>query len=192
MNNREQWLKAAVAQLAVEFKNRTGHEIPPVLISVGFPSKNPLGRNRRSIGQCWPRICGATGENQIFISPVIENATEVLAIVVHELCHAIDDCANGHKKPFIKLARAMLLEGKITATVAGDAFKREIVEAVLVALGKYPHGALTATGTKQKAQSTRMIRCKCPECGYTVRTTRVWIAQATPMCPIHSVEMDIE
>lgn len=41
-------------------------------------------------------------------------------------------------------------------------------------------------------QGTRMLKCQCPECGYTVRTTRKWIDVATPVCPVDGAEMPAE
>ena len=33
-------------------------------------------------------------------------------------------------------------------------------------------------------QTTRMLKCECPACGYTVRTTRKWLDIAVPTCPV--------
>ena len=32
-------------------------------------------------------------------------------------------------------------------------------------------------------QGTRMMKVVCGECGYTLRTTRRWLAVAVPVCP---------
>lgn len=38
---------------------------------------------------------------------------------------------------------------------------------------------------RPKKQKTRMLKCECAECGYTVRTARKWLEQAgAPLCPI--------
>jgi hypothetical protein len=47
--NREQWLMEAVKHIAPIFEMR-GHSIPPVKVSVGFPSTGGKGRH---LGQCW-------------------------------------------------------------------------------------------------------------------------------------------
>lgn len=36
-----------------------------------------------------------------------------------------------------------------------------------------------------KKQKTRMLKCECATCGYTVRTARKWLELAgAPLCPI--------
>src|SRR3546814_18282994 len=50
-----------------------------------------------------------------------------------------------------------------------------------------PHARLDTDGesTAPKKQKTRMLKCECAECGYTVRTARKWLEQAgAPLCPI--------
>jgi len=186
--NRETWLIKATELLSPVFLANTGNELPPVNVSIGFPSRGAVSRKNRSVGQCWARKQGTDGKNNIFISPVIDDPIRALGVLVHELCHAVDDCEHGHKKPFVTLARAMMLEGKPTATTEGDAFKR-LVAPIMAECGEFPHRALEAGARIGKTQSTRMIKCTCPGCGYTVRTTRVWIETAIPRCPVDDSEM---
>lgn len=35
----------------------------------------------------------------------------------------------------------------------------------------------------KKKQTTRHIKCVCPECGYVARITRKWINAGCPACP---------
>ena len=36
----------------------------------------------------------------------------------------------------------------------------------------------------RRKQSTRMLKCQCPLCAYSCRTTRVWLLRAgPPLCP---------
>src|SRR5260370_36002351 len=80
----------------------------------------------------------------------------------------------GHGSHFAKLARAIGLEGKMTATTEGDAFKQAIAP-ILEAVGPYPHAELSKkTRTKQ---GTRLLKLQCPMCPYTVRITRKWLAE---------------
>ena len=44
-------------------------------------------------------------------------------------------------------------------------------------------GQKMLSGTRPKRQVCRSIRLRCSQCGYTVRTTRKWIAQGLPLCP---------
>lgn len=44
--------------------------------------------------------------------------------------------------------------------------------------------SVSATATKRgSASTTRLRKCECPECGYTIRVTRRWLAVGLPGCP---------
>lgn len=50
-----------------------------------------------------------------------------------------------------------------------------------------PHARLDTGGetTAPRKQATRMLKCECQACGYTVRTARKWLEMAgAPVCPI--------
>jgi hypothetical protein len=83
--------------------------------------------------------------------------------------------------PFIKCARAVGLEGKMTETVAGAALVTRINE-LIEELGDYPHARLTSFSLPKK-QTTRMIKITCPECQYLVRAAAKWIEVGVPTCP---------
>lgn len=189
-STREGWLVAAVEALTPLFASRD-IELPDVRISVGFPG----GRGPKTgvIGQCWNSHSSADSLPQIFIHPSLTDPTEILATTIHELVHAVDDCESGHKGPFVKMARAMGLAGKPTATHAGEDLVEEL-KPVIDALGEYPHAALAgieggADGPKK--QTTRMIKVECPEDGYIVRTTQKWLDVGTPTCPC-GTEMEVQ
>jgi hypothetical protein len=40
-------------------------------------------------------------------------------------------------------------------------------------------------------QSTRMIRCQCPTCGYTLRTTRQWLTKSVPVCGTCNISFEV-
>ena len=67
INNREAWLNQAVIELKPLFKQK-GYEMPVLRVSCGFASTGSL----RHIGQCFPTTLSETGENEIFISPVLD------------------------------------------------------------------------------------------------------------------------
>ena len=72
------------------------------------------------------------------------------------------------------------------ATTPGEAFLAAIAP-ILEAVGPLPHARLDTDGesTAPKKQKTRMLKCECATCGYTVRTARKWLEQAgAPLCPI--------
>ncbi|AWY04889.1 SprT-like protease [Microbacterium phage Floof] len=186
-STREEWLAAAVEALRPYFAEH-GADIPAVRVSVGWP-KGRSGNNQ-AIGQAWAKEAAADGVAQVFISPVLADAVEVLAVLVHELVHVWDENASGHKGPFAKLAKALGLEGKMTATVAGDALKDKLALIVLE-LGDYPHAALTPSLSGVKKQGTRMLKVECAEgSGYLVRMTKKWLDEfGAPKCPCHEQVM---
>lgn len=180
MTTREEWLTAAVEALSPIF-HEIGERVPPVRVSVGWPG----GRSKKAttIGQCWKSIASADGVPQLFISPVLDDGTRVLDVLVHELIHAIDDCESGHKGRFVAIARRVGLEAPWTATTAGPALA-ETLAGVSAELGEYPHAALTPALAGIKKQTTRMLKLECPTSGYVVRTTRKWLDEwGAPICP---------
>ena len=186
--NRETWLNQIAVALLPTFKGH-GYEIPKVRLAVGFPS---TGRKGRRIGECWDSTASKDGVFEIMIRPDQDDPVEVAQILTHELCHAAVGIPAGHGPLFRKVARAMLLEGRLTATVAGAAFKAFIAP-ILDAVGPLPHKRLNlgGVGTGPKKQSARMIKCTCPECGYLVRTTQKWLDDVgAPHCPEHGA-MDV-
>jgi hypothetical protein len=119
--------------------------------------------------------------NEIFISPVIHDPVEVLSVEVHEIIHALDNCKSGHKGYFKTAMKAVGLEGKATATHAGTELTARL-NAIASKLGRYPHNTLNPA-TREKVQTTRLLKITCPGCGYTARVTRQWIETGLPVCP---------
>lgn len=189
MDTREQWLMRAVDALRPHFTTN-GFSIPGnVKATCGFPSRGGLSQRKRTIGQCWDSTQSKGDVFEIFISPTIADHVEVLAVLAHECVHATVGLKCGHKAPFKRCAQAIGLTGKMTATEAGDSFKRFAADA-LPGLGGYPHAVLNAS-SRIKTQSARLIKCMCGECGYTARTTRIWLDGAgAPICPACNVVME--
>ena len=185
---REEWLEKVAAQMAPWFAER-GHPLPRVRMSIGFPSTGGKGRR---IGECWDGAASADGTHEILIRPDLDDAEEVAAVLAHELTHAAVGIEAGHKAPFAKLAKAIGLEGKMTATQAGDTFKRAVAP-ILSAVGPLPHARLGfGRSTGPKKQKGRLLKAECGECGYTVRVTRKWVEEAgAPHCPKHG-PMEVE
>jgi len=175
---REAWLQAAVGHLRRDFV-RAGVPLPAgIQVSVGFPSS----RRRGVIGECWSKRAAADGQFNIFISPQIDAAVEVLGVLTHELVHAADDCRSGHRGRFGRLARAVGLVGPLTSTSTGPELLARL-NALARFLGPYPHGAINRLKLGTKAQTTRLIEVQCPHCGYIVRTTDKWLSVGLPRCP---------
>jgi hypothetical protein len=182
---REEWLQAGINGLKMMFAE-IGETIPEVYVSVGYP-KGARGKGK-AIGQCHPAILSGDDKAHVFIHPCLTDSVQVLAVLAHEMIHALDNCESGHKGRFAKVAKAFGLEGKMTETTAGaDLVER--LNALIVMLGEYPHALLKESGKKQ---STRMVKCECPECGYIARTSQKWIdEQGAPLCPCTGKSMEI-
>jgi hypothetical protein len=175
IETREAWLLAAVDHLRSDLRF-VGAELPERLqISVGFPR----GR-RRAIGQCFASEVAVDGRNHLFISPALDDPVDVLGALVHELIHAADDCASGHRRFFARIARDIGLRGPMHATHPGEELLARLNE-LAAQLGPYPHGALKLEDLER--QSTRLIKATCEHCGYVVRVTRIWLAVGPPHCP---------
>lgn len=163
--NREAWLTEAL-RIAAPWLTRyaLAHgvilpERPKVRLSVGWPG----GRRKKGtvLGQCWTATAAADGVSQIFISPIVADGRNAIAVLVHEYAHALDNNESGHSGRFTEIARAIGLEGKPTETHAGPDLA-EVAQIIIKRLGRYPHAALspdTTDGTKK--QTTRMIKLTC-------------------------------
>lgn len=181
---RESWLQHAKDHLVDDVFMPGGLELPEgVVLSCGWPSSGGLARKARAIGECWAPDASADGKTtHVFISPLLADGVEVLATLVHELCHAIKPGAK-HGPAFKRMMNAVGLEGKATGTHAGDALKEKL-SAIVAKLGAYPHAAITPAALAAKKQGTRMLKVVCPgaDCGYTVRTTKKWAERGMPTC----------
>lgn len=181
---RERWLLDLANELnKTIFDNR----MPEFRITCGFPSKGGTAQAKKVIGQCWYPEASNDDTTEIIMTICEDDPMIISATVAHEMVHAIA-CAEsdhrGHGKPFKDLALQIGLTGKMTATVASETFK-QAVQPILDTLGKYPHSKLDATQSPTKKQTTRMIKCECEQCGYTIRTSRKWIELGAPYCALH-------
>lgn len=184
---RQEWIEKALKALTVHFNNE-GYKVPEnIRVTVGFPKG---GRTR--IGECHYTENSADQHFEIFISPELGQKSKygnhpVMEVMAHEICHTIAGYKAGHKAPFKKIATAIGLEGKMTSTKPGPKMM-EAIRAFEKEHGPYPAGALTRS-MKQK-EKTYLIKCECPECGYTVRTTAKWLEAGDPICPVDNVGMN--
>ena len=118
--NREQWLNECIQKLRPDFE-QLGHPLPEkIRASCSWPSKSGLANKKRRIGEAWSAKNSADQSCEVFISPVLKDPLEVSATLVHELVHCAVGVEEGHKGKFPRLAKAVGLEGKMTATTAGE------------------------------------------------------------------------
>lgn len=183
---REQWLQNAVVEMEPWFQAK-GYKIPPVRVSCGFPYAS-----KKAIGQCWDKSAASDKLVQLFVSPVVKDEVApqgVLSILVHEVVHGVVGNKEKHNKVFKKCALAVGLVGKMTETEAGPELTEKSKE-WLKKLGPYPHATLNPGRRPVKKQTTRMIKCECKKCGYTVRTSAKWLEVGLPICPCNNQHMD--
>lgn len=181
--NREAWLSDAVVLCGELLAKRTGVSVTcPVRVSVGWSiHESP----RRSVwGECWQTEASADGAAQIFVSPTLTIPIKVLATLVHELIHASDNGASGHRGHFAKTAKAAGLTGPMTATEAGEELHSALAF-VADKLGPYPHAALRKperiTASVQRNRHRKLV---CPKDGFAVRASRGMIDEhGMPICP---------
>lgn len=193
VGNREQWLSDAVKLMTPLFEQH-GYKVPAVRVACGWPSVKALSAKSRRIGECWSTEAAEDGVSQIFISPWLDDPSGVQGILptlVHEVVHAVVGNKEGHNKVFGKCARAVGLEGKLTATIAGETLVTQCKDWAKQ-LGAYPHAQLDSLKSPRKKQTTRLVKAEC-ECGYNVRVTRKWLEEVgAPICPHNKKVMSYE
>lgn len=174
---REVWIAKAMAQLRRHFAD-CSYTIPAeVRVSCGWP----LGR-KKAIGQAWSSTASRDKHHEIFVSPVIDKPTQVLAILVHELVHVTVGVEAGHRGHFVECARKVGLMGPWTATTENDALAAYL-KRLAADLGPYPHASLERMTTGKKKQTTRLVKAHCTGCTYTIRAAMSWLLVGMPTCP---------
>lgn len=152
-DTREAWLRRACAVIGPELGAPAG-----LHVSMGFP-KGARGK-RKTIGQCWPGAASADKAPHIFVSPELDGAATVLAVLVHELIHAGEPGA-GHKGAFVTKAKRVGLVKPWTATNPGPELAARLA-ALAVELGPFPHAALAVAARGRKGSRLRLWECACP------------------------------
>ena len=187
--NREEWLTAATFAIEAALFVPLNKSMPSKWrVACSWPSRRASAKGSSgTVGQCFDPGASADGTAEMLVSMSQDDPVEVLAILAHEMVHAIEGVAAGHGKAFKRTALAIGLEGKMTATVPGDAFKRA-VRPILDRLGPYPHAAVDIAARKK--QTTRMVKMMCRDCGYIARTSRANIeTRGATICPCNSQPM---
>ncbi len=174
--NREQWL----TELAVKIEPLFDVPLPSYRVACSWPSKSATSAKNRRIGECWAAKCSEDDTTEIMLSMAIDDKLQVAETLVHEMCHAVVGVEHGHKAPFKRVALAIGLEGKMTATHAGTELSERLND-LIAELPEYPHAKINAANSGKKKQSTRMLKVVC-ECGYTVRMARKWAEVGLPLC----------
>lgn len=179
---REEWLNFVMDGSRAKFRDLHAPIPAKVRLSVGFCSTGSKGSR---IGECWSPLSSQDKHAEIFIKPDQDDAVRVAGILIHELVHAAVGNQHGHKAPFKRVAVALGLEGKMTATTEGAEFKRWIAP-ILKEAGPLPHKKLNAMRSPRKKQTTRLLKAECETCGYVVRLSAKWLAEGAPFCGVKS------
>ena len=189
---REQWLTEAVKLIVKTVFVPKEIEVPEVRVSVGWPG----GRGKKTgvIGQCFATGMAADKVAQIFISPELVDSVRVLMTLTHELVHAVDDCKDGHKGNFVKVAREIGFLPKWSSSENISEDLLDSLRSLAPKLGAYPHAALSGGGGRPTVQKTYMLKVLCPhDPDYFVRMTQAKLDEyGAPLCPCHSKEMEVE
>ena len=173
-STREEWLNAAAQAIRPLFDEQGAAEYPRFRVSCGFPKGG-----RKAIGQAWTPEASGDATAEVFISPKLDNLTNfgVVDTLLHEMIHVIVGNEEGHKGNFRKLAQALGLSGKMTATYAEGPLEDRLLQLVSP-LGTYPHAQLSQLSVPK--QSTRMKLCQCENCGCKIRMTQKWLEEVGP------------
>jgi len=150
-------------------------------VTCGFPSKKALAKKGRRIGECWSPATSLDHHTEIMITMLEDDPLLVLSILAHELVHAAVGVKEGHRHPFIALARQVGLVAPWASASASDALKTGLAT-MAKRLGPYPHARMAPLVTTP-AQTTRLKKVHCPDCGYTIRVTAKWMVRGLPVCP---------
>ena len=191
---REDWLNAFADKARTQF-DAIGTPLPTkVRVSIGFPSS---GIRSKAIGECWSQQCSSDEHFEIFLHPGLQGSDARMAdVLTHELVHAAVGLDAKHGPRFGKAARALGLEGKLTATTASDAWRAWALP-VLEEIGAMPGASLSSAKSTVKKQGTRMLKLTCSECGFACRTTKKHIDAAVGedcdglICPIATCGGDL-
>lgn len=172
---REGWLLEATKRLRPLFKQH-GKPIPKkVMVGCGWPR----GGKSEVIGQCFAKTWTEDGTSHIFISPTQADAVSVLATLVHELVHATVGCEHGHRGEFKRLARAVGLEGKLTATTVSEKSPlHPELKKIAAILGTYPHSRMNPDMGRRRASggNVNWIRLRSKKmANYTLVISRLSI-----------------
>jgi hypothetical protein len=175
MNNqrtREEWLEMMKDELTNKVFEPAGYTVPTnIRVTCGFPSKNALSKKNKRIGEIWSAGASAGKMMEILIHPQESDSVSVGAILAHEMTHGVIGVQDGHKRTtFGKCARAIDLQGALTATCAGEKLTKTL-EQLIEKIGKYPHATLYAT-TRERKDHCRYIKIICPDCDFYALVSR--------------------
>ena len=174
--NRETWLNLMIDK-SVPLFDEAGFKISDIREKLKASCSVMVGMRKskkfNAIGQHLPTEWNKDSNHELLISPVLEDEITVVGVLIHEMVHAIQRHLYGndvqpHGKEFRKIALAVGLEGKMTATTETPELKIKI-EKWIKEIGKYPHSKVNFE--TRKKQSTRLLKLTCEHCGFIARAS---------------------
>jgi len=193
--NRETYLNAIIDKAMPIFDNNDwglSTIRDKLKVSCSF-IKGVRGSKNKAVGVHYNPVCSKSGFHEMMIEPSLDDSMEVIGVLIHELCHAVQrnifgDSVRAHGKEFKKIATSVGLCGKMTATEIGDDLKVTI-QSWIDEIGNYPHSSLNLL--ERKKQSTRMIKLFCDN-GFIARASRTAIEKyGLPYCACCNEPMQV-
>lgn len=182
---RESWLNAATALLTERFKSEGLTPLGSVRVGVGFTG---MGKRSKRIGETWAAEASADSTLEVIIATTLDAPRDVLGTLAHELVHTSLPAGAKHGPEFKRIALAIGLEGKMTATSVGPMLG-DILDWMAEDLGPYPHARLTVELSGRKTATTRLIKVACEPCEYVVRMSRTTLDLGAPLCGVCQTPM---
>tara|TARA_R110000868_G_scaffold159274_2_gene387979 strand:- start:1739 stop:2386 length:648 start_codon:yes stop_codon:yes gene_type:complete len=180
--NRETWLNAMIDKAVPLFDN-AGFKISDIRsklkVSCSFIQGSRGNKLKDAIGVHYNPTISAEGFHEMMIQPSLSDSVQVVGVLIHEMVHSIQThlyhdengflSVKAHGKEFRKMALAVGLQGKMTATTESPELKIQI-EKWVAEIGKYPHAKMTLNDSRAK-QTTRMNKLICMNCGFIARAS---------------------
>ena len=186
ITTREEWLRAfgELAQPVIE--GASGVTLPEWRASCGFPFSHGK-KNDDQLGQTFDAKQSRDGHAEIFVHPVLSEASAVAHVMVKQLLHAAMPEA-GLSRVFQVAAGKLGFQAPFDVPTPTET-TRAWISALLEELPAYPHARLEATAApvlKPAKQTNRYVKTICTHCGYTARLSRKWLNEkGAPLCPDH-------
>jgi predicted Zn-ribbon and HTH transcriptional regulator len=181
MKTREEYLLAVAVKAEVELFEPNGYTLPKYRVTCGFPHKGAFSLKRGRIGECWYPEASKDQTTEIIVSMTVDDSSQAIGVLLHEMVHAAVGCGFGHGPVFRKCALSIGLTGKMTSTTESQELIENFINPAIKELGEYPHAKIDYS--QRKKQSTRMIKVECNNCGIKFRASRT-VADQCHVCPV--------
>ena len=179
---REQWLEQAVKNLTDRVFKQQHIPVPldDIKVSVGWCKGDSA--NSSTLGQCFSRAWSSNNKIEIFIAPTTEDPIDVLAILAHEINHAVDDCKSGHRQPFKRRCAAIGLIPEMRKRGCHTTPTVELaqeLEDMATKLGVYPHAKIVLNPNKKQTTRMKKLQCENSNCDSVFRASNKVIVGIT-------------